>query len=267
MSSNYGMDQSWDLQSQFPHGQRIQLEEEYYKQDQGQDHPQHLVHLHAASYPPAATQRPGTYYNAYPPNYSQDPAGQQSVRSQSYSNDGVNLQGSSHNSQSAYGTPISQSHEAPFHPTPIANNNGFYAHAPFPYRQPFVQGSSSPASVSVTTLPDRVIGSEGEGGITPPFSSSPMSLPLTFESKLSHGQSPYQQQPPQLHIRSSSGSNSPNSLVYEQEHARHGKRQRGVEDDDEYGLDVGMEPESEGQDGKETKAKPRVCYHCLVRFR
>jgi hypothetical protein len=149
---------------------------------------------------------------------------------------------------------MSQSHEAPFHPTRIASN-GFYAHPPLPYRQPFMQGSSSPGSGSVTTLPDNVIGSEG--GITPPFSSSPMSLPLTFESQPSQGQLQHQQrQPPQLHMRPSSGSNSPNSLVYEEEHTRHGKRPRGLEDDDEYGLDTGMEPDSEGQDGKETKAKP-----------
>jgi hypothetical protein len=83
-----------------------------------------------------------------------------------------------------------------------------------------------------------------------------MSLPLTFESQPSQGQLQYQQQQSlQFQMRSSSGSNSPNSLV--QENARHNKRSRGLDEEDDYGFDMGVEHESgEGQDGKEAKAKP-----------
>ena len=117
--------------------------------------------------------------------------------------------------------------------------------------------------------PDHITGTnQSEGGITPPFTSSPMSLPSTFESQASQGQSPYQQQ--QAVQYQLSGSNNNNGgVAHEPEYQRQAKRSRGLEEEDDFvfGLDVGMDHDNiEGQDGKDPKSKPCVGRLCLAKF-
>src|ERR1700683_5013934 len=101
MSSQYAIDQAWNLHSQFSQGQQVQLEEEYYmpRQLQGQNHPQPPpLHLHTASYPPARGQ-----YRPFIPNFSQNPTVQQPTRSQSYGNNPTNGRTLGHNTEDVYG--------------------------------------------------------------------------------------------------------------------------------------------------------------------
>ena len=211
-----------------------------------QDHPHQP--LHTASYPPANQGR----YRAY----SQDPNARQQIRSQSYSNNTMNMQGFGHSTEAAYGKPVPHIQGPPFQQT-STSSNGFYSNAPLPYHQPYMQESlsSSPGTSSGIPLPDYATGSEG--GVTPPFTASPMSVPMTFESQAPQGQIQYkQQQSLQFQMRSSSGSNSPGEIAQEHEYVHQGKRSRGPDDEDAIGLD-GMEHEnSEGQESKESKAKP-----------
>jgi hypothetical protein len=235
------MDQSWNLQSLFPQGQRLQLEEEYYMPGHAQDHPHQP--LHTASYPPA---NQGRYRN-----YPQDPNARQQIRSQSYGNNSMNMQGFGHNTEAAYGKPVPHTQGPPFQQTPTSTN-GFYSNA-LPYHQPYMQGSlsSSPGTSSGIPLPDFAAGNES--GVTPPFMASPMSVPVTFESQAPQGQIQYKQQ--QFQMRSPSSSNSPGEIAHEDEYVHPPKRTRH-DDEDAIGLD-GMEHEnSEGQESKDSKAKP-----------
>jgi hypothetical protein len=214
----------------------------------GQDHPQqpHL-HPHAASYPPVTQGQ----YHGYPP----DPNTRQQNRSQSYGSSSANIRGFGHRAEGVHGSSVSQIQGAPFRPVPTSTN-GFYPQPSLQYPQPYTRGSPSPGTGSGMPQSDYVTGSEG--GTTPPFTSSPMSLPSTFESQASQGQMQYQrQQPLQPQMHSSSGSNSPGGIAYEQEYLHPGKRLRGPDQEGALGLDVGMEHEStEDQDGKDSKAKP-----------
>jgi hypothetical protein len=247
MSGPYAMDQSWNLQSQFPQGQQIQLEEEYYMQSQGQEHPHHhpQLHLHTASYPPVT----GGPYRAFPNTFAPDSMGQQPTRSQSYGNNGMNGRVLNHNTEDFYGNSMSQAHDVPFHPTPTSAN-GFYSNTSIAYQQSYTPGSSSPGNGSAIGLPDHINGtSQSDGGITP-FTSSPMSLPVNFDSQVPQPQLQNQQQQSQM------GSSNGGGL--EQEFARQPKRSRGPDGEDfAFNVDVGMDHEiNEGHDGKEVKSKP-----------
>jgi len=259
MASQYTMDQSWNLQPHLSQGQRIQLEEELHRQGQGHNQPQHpLPHPHAALYPPSSTHG---QYRTYPSDFSQDPIIQPPTRSQSYGSHSANAQGFGQHTEHIYGRPLSQPQSAPF-PQTTTSSSGFYPQPSLPYRQPLTRGSSSPRSGAGTAPPDLVIG--GEGGITPPFTSSPMPLTSTFESPVSQGQLQYQQQQ-SLQFQLPPRSNSPSSITHEPDHTRQGKRSRRLDEEDEYpfGSDTGLEHESEGQDGKDSKAKPfGACTRC-----
>ena len=213
------------------------------------DHP-HL-HLHTASYPPATRGQ----YRTFPGNFSQNHTAPQPNRAQSYGNHNTNGRSFGHNTEEVYGNSLSQAHGTAFDQNPA---NGFYQN---PYHQQFTSASSSPGTTSGVTLPDHHVLGTGQSEGTPPYTSSPMSAPLNFESQAHQVQMQYQQaQALQFPIRSSSGSsNSPDSFAHEQEYTRQGKRPRGLDEEEEFAfnLDVGMEHDTtEGQDNKEHKQKP-----------
>lgn len=236
------MNQSWGTLPQFTQGQHIQLEEEFYSQG-SQAHPHH-VPLHTASYPLPASQR-----YQQPPNLS--PTAVQ--RSQSY---GSNPNGNfNYNNGGPYRPAMSQAGHAPFLHSP-GSATGFLAQPPYGQLYPKVSTSSLHGSGMAPPNHNNA-GNRNNGGITPPFTTSPMSTPLTFGSQPlpMPGQDTYQQPTYMFPDAPQSGSASPVGKT-EQDPPPQPKKSRKLDDEDES-MDVGMEHEdAEGQDVKDSKSKP-----------
>jgi hypothetical protein len=251
----------WNSPTQFPPTQNIQLEEEYYIPAQGQTRPHHAPLTHA-SYPPATQPLYRTYHNI-----SQNPAGQQSTRTLSLGQNGTNGNVYDSNPSGVYDTSMSRA---------AYNQNPAFYHSPaLPYRQhqPEAQIISSPGLSGPLT-----INGTSDGGLTPPFVSSPMSAPIGFGSQeppqgLAQGQSRYHtemrsQQMYNFQSPPTSGSNlNPENLAQGQELGPQSKRQRGLDEDEDYvpGIDVGMEHEGNAGDNKDAKPKPLgACARCKL---
>lgn len=248
MPTNYTMD--WSSASQF--APNLQLEE-YYLSTSGQPRPHPTPLMHTASYPPATQD----HYR----NISQGSVGQQPARSHSLGQNGnVYVPSTS----GIYEPSMSQAQPAAAYNT-SSNVNGFYTPLPHRQYQPEpIQISTSPGLGTGLGLSDALsINGTSDGGLTPPFVSSPMSVPMGFgdaPQTQRQGQTQYHTQQI-FHFRSDAASESNTNLgdlAHGPQPVHQGKRQRGLDEDNESD-NVGMEHEhddSAGQDNKDAKPKP-----------
>lgn len=250
----------WNMPTQFSPTQNIQLEE-YYLSAQGQGRPHPTPLTHTASYPPTAQSQYRSYHNV-----PHNPAG----RSHSLGQNGANGNIYDSNTLGVYNTSMSQTQPSTYSQNPNSTT-GLYASPSLPYHQyqPKAQIVTSPASTGAGSSGPLSINGTSDGGLTPPFVSSPMSAPLGFGSQeppqgQAQGQTHYhpEMRPQQIFNFQLPGTSesiiSPEGLAHSHELAHQPKRPRGDEDED-YGpgIDVGMDHEGNaGYDNKDSKPKP-----------